>query len=54
MLTANWQNWISPHTTDTQLAAALGIALPTVHLVGPSGQPITPLPPPGSQPDCAT
>jgi hypothetical protein len=54
MLTADWENWISPDATDTQLAAALGITMPTVHLVGPSGQPITPLPPPGSQPDCAT
>ena len=53
-LTANWENWISPDATDTQLAAALGIAMPTVHLAGPNGQPITPSPPPGSQPDCAT
>jgi hypothetical protein len=54
LLNANWDRWISPHTTDAELAAAFGIAMPVVHLVGPSGQLITPLPPPGAQPDCAT
>jgi hypothetical protein len=54
VLTAQWETWISPHATDTQLAAALGITVPAVHLVGPSGQSITPLAPPGSQPECTT
>jgi hypothetical protein len=54
LLTANWDSWISPHVTDTELAAALGITMPAVRLVGPSGQLITPLPPPGSQPQCTT
>jgi hypothetical protein len=54
LLKANWDRWISPRTTDADLAAAFGITTPVVHLVGPSGQPITPLPPPGSQPLCAT
>jgi hypothetical protein len=42
VLHATWATWINPNTTDTQLAAALGIAMPTVHLVGPRGLPITP------------
>jgi hypothetical protein len=54
LLTAEWDTWISPHSTDTELAAALGIAVPAVRLVGPSGQLITPLAPPGSQPECTT
>lgn len=54
LLHANWDSWISPRATDAELAAAFGITMPAVHLVGPSGQLITPLPPPGSQPDCAT
>jgi hypothetical protein len=54
VLAAKWDSWISPHATDTQLAAALGVTLPAVRLVGPSGQLITPLAPPGSQPQCTT
>jgi hypothetical protein len=54
VLTANWDTWISPHATDTELAAALGITMPAVRLVGRGGQVITPLAPPGSQPQCTT
>jgi hypothetical protein len=54
LLMSNWDSWISPHATDTELAAALGITMPAVRLVGPRGQVITPLAPPGSQPQCTT
>jgi hypothetical protein len=54
LLTAEWDAWINPRTTDTQLAAALGITMPAVRLIGPHGQLITPLAPPGSQPQCTT
>ncbi len=55
VLTTNWKNWVSPQATDTELAAALGITVPAVQLVGPRGQLITPLPPRGgSQPACTT
>jgi hypothetical protein len=51
-----WGTWINPRTTDSQLAGALGIALPPVNLVGPRGQPITPALPGGvpSQPVCSS
>jgi hypothetical protein len=57
VLKANWHSLISPHTTDVQLAAALGIAMPAVPsgLIGPRGNVLTP--PPGSllaQPLCTT
>lgn len=54
LLTSNWDSWISPHATNAELASALGITLPAVRLVGPRGQVITPLAPPGSQPQCTT
>ena len=54
VLAAQWESWISPRATDTQLAAALGITVPPVRLVGPRGQLITPLAPPGSQQQCTT
>ncbi len=54
LLTSNWDSWISPHATSTKLAAALGITVPAVRLVGPRGQVITPLAPRGSQPQCTT
>ena len=38
LLTSNWDTWISPHATNTELAAALGITMPAVRLVGPRGQ----------------
>jgi hypothetical protein len=57
VLAADWDTWTNPHTTDTQLAAALGIAMPTVPtgLPGPHGQVLTP--PPSAipaQPECTT
>ena len=55
VLTANWKNWVGPQATDTEFAAALGITVPAVQLVGPRGQVITPLAPRGgSQPACTT
>ncbi len=58
VLDAGWATWSNWHTTDTQLAAALGIPTPTVPaLVNPrTGQALS-LPPAGglpSQPVCAT
>jgi len=43
VLSADWDNWTSARTTDTQLAAALGISMPAVPsgLLGPSGQVLT-------------
>jgi hypothetical protein len=57
VLSAAWDAWTNPHTTDNQLAAALGIATPTVPtgLTGPHGQLLTP--PPGAipaQPECTS
>jgi hypothetical protein len=54
VLATQWDSWTSPNATDTQLAAALDITVTAVRLVGPSGQLITPLAPPGSQPLCTT
>ena len=56
VLTNGWDTWTSGHATDTQLAGALGLAMPTVPgLIGPRGQAVTPEP--GtipSQPQCPT
>jgi hypothetical protein len=57
VLANGWDTWTGGHATDTQLAAALGIAMPAVPtgLVGPRGQTITPQP--GTvpaQPQCPT
>jgi hypothetical protein len=43
VLSADWASWTSPRTTDAQLAAALGIAMPAVPSApsGPSGQVLT-------------
>ena len=57
VLGANWDSWTSPHATDAQLAAALGISMPAVPtgLPGPNGQTLAP--PPGAiqaQPECTS
>jgi hypothetical protein len=56
VLTNSWDTWTSGHATDTQLADALGITMPTVPgLIGPRGHAITPTPSPiPSQPQCPT
>jgi hypothetical protein len=57
VLAADWDHLTSAHTTDTELATALGIAMPAVPsgFVGPRGQLFTP-PPDAipSQPECTT
>jgi hypothetical protein len=54
VLAADWDRWISGHATDTQLAAALGIAMPTVPSV-PVGATVTPGPgAPPPQPVCTS
>ncbi|HEY3869646.1 MAG TPA: hypothetical protein VGM10_14890 [Actinocrinis sp.] len=57
VLAAGWSTWTNPQTTDTHLAAALGIAMPAVPtgLLGPHGQLLTP--PQGAipaQPECTS
>jgi hypothetical protein len=57
VLSTDWATWASPQTTDTQLAAALGIPMPAIPtgLTGPHGRLLTP--PPGAipaQPECTT
>jgi hypothetical protein len=44
VLRDGWARWVSWHTTDAQLAAALGIAMPSV----PAPPPASQAPPPGS------
>jgi hypothetical protein len=57
VLAASWDTWTSGHTTDSQLARALGITMPALPagLVGASGG-HTAAPPPGVplQPVCTT
>jgi hypothetical protein len=51
VLAQQWTTWTDPRTTDSQLAAALGISMPTVPtgITTPRGRTI--MPPPGSMPD---
>jgi hypothetical protein len=57
VLSANWNTWTNPQTSDTQLAAALDVTMPAVPtgLPGPHDQLLTP--PPGAiavRADCTT
>ena len=52
-----WGRWLNWHTTDAQLAAALGIPMPSVstRVTLPSGKTVTPRPGNGPQaPLCTT
>jgi hypothetical protein len=46
VLRTSWAKWLDPHTTDTQLASALGIAVPAAS----SGPAFVPPPGPGAPP----
>ena len=57
VLTDTWGRWLNWHTTDAQLAAALGIRMPSVstRVTLPSGKTVTPGPGNGPQaPLCTT
>ena len=52
VLAGAWGRWLNWHTTDAQLAAALGIRMPSASstVTLPSGKRISPAPGPGNAP----
>jgi hypothetical protein len=50
VLASAWGRWLNWRTTDAQLAAALGIRMPSTAVTLPSGKAIAPPPVPGSGP----
>jgi hypothetical protein len=51
VLAQRWTTWTDPRTTDSQLAAALGITMPTVPTGITTRRGRTIMPPPGSMPN---